>query len=80
MASFSFLFERVGGGYVACCLELDVASQGDTVDLARANLVEAIELFLESASEAELRERCRDEVYVTQVAVRPAASRLSSAP
>src|SRR5438093_4480004 len=37
-----------------------------TVEEARLNLTEAVELFLESAGPAEIRERLRDEVYVTQ--------------
>lgn len=63
------LIEREGDGYVALCPELDVASQGDTVEQARANLTEAVELFLEAASPTEIDERLRDEVYVTQLDV-----------
>lgn len=33
--------------YVAQCLEVDVASQGDTVETALANLHEALELYFE---------------------------------
>ena len=43
------LIEREGSGFVALCPELDVASQGDTVEEARANLIEAVELFFETA-------------------------------
>ena len=43
--------------YVALCPELDIASQGDTVAEARDNLQEALELFCETASKAEIR--CR---------------------
>ena len=49
--------------------QLDVASQGETVAEARANLKEALELFLETASKAELSQRLRDEVYVTQLEI-----------
>ena len=63
------IIEREGSGYVALCPELDVASQGDTVEAARDNLREAVELFLESASPAEVRERLREEVFVTQLEV-----------
>lgn len=31
------LIEREGSGYVSLCPELDVASQGETVELAREN-------------------------------------------
>ena len=51
------IIEREGDGYVALCPEVDVASQGDSVDEARANLVEALTLFFETASEGEIRDR-----------------------
>lgn len=54
---------------MALCPEVDVASQGDTVDEARRNLKEALELFFETASAEEIRERLHAEVYVTQVEV-----------
>ena len=63
------IIEREGDGYVALCPELDIASQGDTVADARDNLVEALELFFEVASDAEVAERLRDEVYITRVEV-----------
>ena len=43
------IIEREGDGYVALCLEYDVASQGDTIEEARENLIEALTLFFESA-------------------------------
>ena len=61
------IIEREGGGYVTLCPEVDVASQGDTIDEAKNNLREALELFFETASPEEIRERLHDEVYVTQV-------------
>jgi predicted RNase H-like HicB family nuclease len=69
---FTALIERDEDQFVALCPELDIASQGRTVEEARDNLVEAIELFLESASPEEVRERLRDEVFVTRVEVRVA--------
>ena len=63
------IIEREEGGYVALCPELDIASQGDTVAEARVNLIEALELFFEVASDAEIRERLHEEVYVTRVEV-----------
>jgi predicted RNase H-like HicB family nuclease len=39
------IIEREGDGYVALCPELDIASQGATVEEARCNLSEALELF-----------------------------------
>jgi hypothetical protein len=38
---------KEGDLYVAQCLEIDVASQGTTVEEASANLQEALELYLE---------------------------------
>jgi predicted RNase H-like HicB family nuclease len=63
------VIEREGDGYVALCPELSIASQGDTVESARANLIEALEGFLLSASETELRESIHSDVYVTRVRV-----------
>lgn len=63
------IIEREGDGYVALCPELDVASQGNSVDEARNNLKEALELFFESASAAEVEQRLHEEVYVTRVEV-----------
>ncbi len=63
------IIEREGDGYSALCPEVDVASQGGSVDEARANLQEALELFFETASEEEIRDRLHGEVYVTQVEV-----------
>ncbi len=54
---------------MALCPELDIASQGTTVEEARDNLREALELFFETASAEEVRQRLREEVYVTQVEV-----------
>jgi len=63
------IIEREGDGYVALCPEVDVASQGDTVDEARNNLKEALELFFETASASEIQQRMHSEVYVTNVEV-----------
>jgi predicted RNase H-like HicB family nuclease len=63
------IIEREGNGYVSLCPELDVASQGDTVEQARDNLREALELFLETASPEEVQRRTHSEVFVTHVEV-----------
>ena len=63
------LIEREGDGYVALCPEMDIASQGDTIEEARRNLLEALELFLETASPIEIQERLHTEVYVTRLEV-----------
>ncbi|MBK1707426.1 type II toxin-antitoxin system HicB family antitoxin [Halochromatium glycolicum] len=63
------IIEKEDDGYVALCPEVDVASQGDTVGEARANLKEALELFFETASPEEINSRLHDEVYVTHVEI-----------
>ena len=63
------IIEREDDGYVALCPELDIASQGDTVESARKNLVEALELFFESADATEVTRRLHSEVFVTRVEV-----------
>lgn len=57
MKQFTAIIEREGDQYVALCPELDIASQGETVEEARKNLKEALELFFECASEQEVRDR-----------------------
>ena len=66
---FTAVIEREDNMYVALCPELDIASQGETVEEARKNLKEAIELFFETASLKEIRERLHDEVFVTRLEV-----------
>ena len=61
--------EREGDGYVSLCPELDLASQGETIEEARQNLVEALELFFETADPSEIQQRLRSEVYVTPIEV-----------
>lgn len=63
------VIEREDEGYVALCPQVDVASQGDTLDEARANLVEALTLFFETADESEIGRRFQPEVFITQVEV-----------
>jgi predicted RNase H-like HicB family nuclease len=63
------IIEREGNGYVSLCPELDIASQGDSVEQARDNLKEALELFFETASPEEVKQRLHGEVFVTQVEV-----------
>ncbi|MDE0236013.1 MAG: type II toxin-antitoxin system HicB family antitoxin [bacterium] len=66
---FTAIIESEGGGYVAFCPEVDIASQGETITGARENLAEALTLFLESASVDEIELRRREEIYVTQIEV-----------
>ena len=66
---FTAVIEKEGNGYVSLCPELDVASQGDTVEEASANLKEAVELFFESASNKEVSQRLHEEVFITRLEV-----------
>lgn len=63
------IIEREGSGYVSLCPELDIASQGDTVEQARDNLKEALELFFDAASPEEIKQRLHGEIYITQLEV-----------
>ena len=63
------VIEKEGDSYVAFCPELDIASQGDTPDEAKSNLVEALELFYETASETEITRRLHNELQISRVTV-----------
>ena len=54
------IIKREGSGYVALCPELDIASQGDTVEEVRRNLTEALELFFETADASEFQRRLQE--------------------
>lgn len=59
------VIQRESDGYVALCPELDVASQGDSIEETRRNLAAAVELFFECASPEEIQQRLHQEIYVT---------------
>ncbi len=61
--------QKENNGYTALCPELDVASQGDSIEEAKDNLKEAVELFLEDASESEINERLHSEIFITRIDV-----------
>jgi len=50
------VIEREGDLYVSICPELNIASQGESISEARANLAEALELFFECADDEEIRQ------------------------
>ena len=66
---FTAIVEREDDWYIALCPELDIASQGKTIEEARDNLVEAVELFFESASPSEIEDRTYTEVFITRLEV-----------
>ena len=63
---YTAILEKEGDLYVALCPELDIASQGATVEEAIANLKEAVELFLECANPEEVKQRLHSEIFVTR--------------
>jgi predicted RNase H-like HicB family nuclease len=66
---FTAILEKEGNGYISLCPELDIASQGETIEEAKANLKEAIQLFFEHASDTEINHRLHEEVFVTRLDV-----------
>ncbi len=69
MKQFTAIIQQEGNGYVATCPEVGVVSQGDTVDEARSNLKEALELFFEFASDEEIQRRTRGVFHVMNIEV-----------
>ncbi|MFW5883596.1 MAG: type II toxin-antitoxin system HicB family antitoxin [Verrucomicrobiota bacterium] len=67
--SLTAIIQKEGDGYSALCPEIDVASQGDTIEAAKQNLREAVELFFECASEAEVKERLNTDSFVSSLEV-----------
>ncbi|TKB92120.1 MAG: type II toxin-antitoxin system HicB family antitoxin [Nitrospira sp.] len=65
LKSYTAIVEKDGSSYVALCPELDVASQGETVESATANLKEAVELFFECADSTEVERRLHTQVCIT---------------
>ncbi|MBI4980602.1 type II toxin-antitoxin system HicB family antitoxin [Candidatus Woesearchaeota archaeon] len=54
------------GRYSSWCPELDVASQGDTIEEARQNLQEAVELHVEAMMENGDAEELMEKLGLTQ--------------
>ncbi len=69
MREFTALIEREGDGYVSLCPELDIASQGSSVEEAKSNLIEAVSLFLDTADPSEIERRGHSELFVTRLEV-----------
>lgn len=65
--SFTALIQRENRTYVALCPELDIASQGRSIAIARRNLQEAVELFLQTASSKEIKSRIHTETYISSM-------------
>lgn len=67
--TFTALIQREDDMFVAWCPDLDIASQGPTIEDAKRNLREAIELFFEHASPSEVATRTHAEQYISSVEV-----------
>ena len=67
--NFTAIIEKEDNEFVSLCPELDIASQGSTVEEAKANLKEAIELFFEHASKNEIASRLKTDVFITNVQI-----------
>ncbi|MEI6092005.1 MAG: type II toxin-antitoxin system HicB family antitoxin [bacterium] len=66
---FTAIIEKEDDMFVALCPELDIASQGTTVEEAKTNLKEAVELFFEFASSSEIQSRLHYEVFISPLEV-----------
>lgn len=67
--SLTAIIEKEDDMYVSYCPELDIASQGNSIEEAKANLQEAIELFFETASETEITHRLHNDIFITRLNV-----------
>jgi predicted RNase H-like HicB family nuclease len=69
MKTLSAVLTEEDGGYVALCTELDIASQGETIEEAIANLKEAVEGFFETASPEEIKQRLKKPSLFTHIEI-----------
>jgi predicted RNase H-like HicB family nuclease len=60
------IIEREGSLFIARCVELDIASQGESGAAALSNLRDLATMFLKNISEAEILERLVRDVAVAQ--------------
>ncbi|MEO5674180.1 MAG: type II toxin-antitoxin system HicB family antitoxin [Chitinophagales bacterium] len=67
--SLTAIIEKEVNTYVALCPELDIASQGNSIEEAKSNLHEAVELFFETASSQEVADRMHSDIFITQLHV-----------
>ena len=69
MKHFTATVQREGDLFVSQCLELDIASQGESSDKALNNLQEAVELFFETASAREIQHRLESGAFVVPLEI-----------
>ncbi len=63
------VIRRQDDAWISWCPEIDIASQGDTIEQAKANLKEVVELYVETAKESEIKELLGVEMYVSSFEV-----------
>ncbi len=63
------IIEKEDNMFVGLCPELDIASQGYTIEETKANLKEAVELFFECASPEEIKTRLHNEIFISPLEV-----------
>jgi predicted RNase H-like HicB family nuclease len=69
----SVVIEKDEHGYYAYCPELEgCQTQGDSIEEVMANIKEAIELYLETLSEEEIKEATSKEILTTILEVKVA--------
>jgi predicted RNase H-like HicB family nuclease len=70
VSKISVVIEKDDFGYFAYCPELEGChSQGNTFEEAMANIKEAAELYIETLSQDELRQRISHEILTTSLEV-----------
>lgn len=62
---FTAIIQKEDDMFVALCPELDIASQNYTIEEAKRNLKEAVTLFFEHASPEEIKERLKEDIYIS---------------
>ncbi len=62
---FTAIIQKEDDMFVALCSELDIASQGYTIEEAKKNLEEAVTLFFEHATPEEIKERLKEDIYIS---------------
>ena len=66
---FTAIIEREGNGYGWVFSQVMAANDKNSVEEARNNLTEALEMFFEHASESEIRDRLHNEIFITRLEV-----------
>ena len=62
------VFQRDGDWYIARCLTLPVTSQGATIEEAKANIREAVDLYLETWGPDDIQELA-EQAFIEEFAV-----------